>query len=292
VFVLELPVTRSVVRAILVQIAGEPYAFPLLKIERVVRVPLESARTMEGSQYIVLDGRNIGLVRAEQVLRLELRDVASPELCVVVIGDQKQQVGVVVDDFLGEQDLVVRPLDPRLGKVQDLAAAAILADGMPALFVDDDDLLRSVDRLVEAGRLERVRASLSPAPDRPRKRVLVVDDSITVREVERQLLANRGYTVDVAVDGADGWNSVRSNRYDLIVTDLDMPRMSGLELVRAIKGDPRLQNIPVVIVSYKDRDEDRLKGLDAGANHYLTKSSFHDDTFVLTVEELIGAPTT
>ena len=289
-FLLELPVTRSVLRAILVEIAGEPYAFPLLKIERVVRVPFDSAKTMEGNQYIVLDGRNIGLVRGEQLLRLELRETTGSELCVVVIGDSKQQVGVVVDDFLGEQDLVVRPLDARLGKVQDLAAAAILADGTPALIVDVDDLLRSVERLIDAGRLERVRANAGPVQERPQKRVLVVDDSITVREVERQLLVNRGYAVDVAIDGADGWNSVRSSQYDLIVTDLDMPRMSGIELVRAIKRDARLQSIPVVIVSYKDRPEDRLKGLDAGANYYLTKSSFHDDTFVNAVEELIGAP--
>jgi two-component system sensor histidine kinase and response regulator WspE len=181
-------------------------------------------------------------------------------------------------------------LDARLGKVQDLSAAAILADGMPALIVDVDDMLRSIDKLIEAGRLERVRRAVVGGPTLDKKRILVVDDSITVREVERQLLVNRGYQVDVAVDGVDGWNSVRNTRYDLIVTDLDMPRMGGIELVRAIKSDARLQSIPVVIVSYKDRDEDRLKGLEAGANYYLTKSSFHDDRFVLAVEELIGAP--
>ena len=121
-------------------------------------------------------------------------------------------------------------------------------------------------------------------------RVLVVDDSVTVREVERQLLVNRGYAVDVAVDGVDGWNSLQSGQYDLVVTDLDMPRMGGLELVRAIKADVKLQGLPVVIVSYKDREEDRLMGLEAGANYYLTKSSFHDHGLVLAVEELIGAP--
>ncbi len=290
VFLLQLPVTRSVLRAILVEIGGEPYAFPLLKIERVVRVLLDETQTMEGSQYIALDGKNIGLVRAEQVLRLELPASSTDELCVVVLGSGDRQVGVVVDRFLGEQDLVVRPLDARLGKVQDLAAAAILADGTPALIVDVDDVLRSIDKLIEAGRLERVRKGGAAAPAQVGKRILVVDDSLTVREVERQLLVNRGYSVDVAVDGVDGWNSVNSAHYDLVVTDLDMPRMSGIELVRAIKADSRLQSLPVVIVSYKDRDEDRLRGLEAGANYYLTKSSFHDDRFVLAVEELIGAP--
>lgn len=82
---------------------------------------------------------------------------------------------------------------------------------------------------------------------------------------------------------------VREGRFDLVVSDIDMPRLDGLDLVRMNKADPRLQSTPVVIVSYKDRDEDRLKGLDAGANYYLTKSSFHDDTFVAAVEELIGS---
>ena len=120
------------------------------------------------------------------------------------------------------------------------------------------------------------------------KRILVVDDSITVRELERQLLESRGYVVDTAVDGVDGWNAVRSVHYDLVVSDIDMPRMDGIQLVKHIKEDSRLQAIPVVVVSYKDREEDRLKGLDAGANSYLTKSSFHDQTFLSTVADLIG----
>ena len=124
--------------------------------------------------------------------------------------------------------------------------------------------------------------------ERRTRHVLVVDDSITVRELERQLLENQGYRVDVAVDGVDGWNSVRTGRYDLVVSDVDMPRMDGIELVSLIKKDPRLRAIPVIIVSYKDREEDRIRGLDAGANFYLTKSSFHDQTFLSTVVDLIG----
>jgi two-component system sensor histidine kinase and response regulator WspE len=116
----------------------------------------------------------------------------------------------------------------------------------------------------------------------------VVDDSITVREVERQLLENAGYQVDTAVDGMDGWNAVRSNDYDLVLSDVDMPRMSGVELISRIKAEPRLAAIPVVIVSYKDREEDRLRGLEAGAAYYLTKSSFQDETMLEAGVDLIG----
>jgi len=126
----------------------------------------------------------------------------------------------------------------------------------------------------------------------PSSGILVVDDSITVRELERQLLQARGFTVDVAVDGMDGWNTFRGAHYDLVVTDVDMPRMDGIGLVSLIKGDPTRRDVPVVIVSYKDREEDRLRGLDAGANRYLTKSSFHDETFVRTITDLVGEPLT
>jgi two-component system sensor histidine kinase and response regulator WspE len=123
-----------------------------------------------------------------------------------------------------------------------------------------------------------------------RKRVLVVDDSITVREVERRLLENHGYAVEVAVDGMDGWNAVRAGHYDLLLTDVDMPRMDGIELVSLIKHDARLQALPVMIVSYKEGEADRRRGLEAGANYYFAKSSFHDDTLIQAVADLIGEP--
>jgi two-component system sensor histidine kinase and response regulator WspE len=116
----------------------------------------------------------------------------------------------------------------------------------------------------------------------------VVDDSITVREVQRQLLTNHGYAVEVAVDGMDGWNAVRNGEFDLVISDVDMPRMNGIELVRSIKQDPRLRGIPVMIVSYKDREEDRMRGLEVGADYYLTKSDFHDEQLVRAVHDLVG----
>jgi two-component system sensor histidine kinase and response regulator WspE len=198
---------------------------------------------------------------------------------------------MVVDAFLGERDLEVRPLDPRLGKVPNMNSASLLENGNPVLIVDVEDLVRSIDNVLMGRRLSRVEFERLAEQARQRKRILVVDDSITVRELERQLLQARGFAVDVAVDGMDGWNAIRSARYDLVVSDVDMPRMDGIELVTLIKNDPASKDIPVVIVSYKDREEDRLRGLDAGANRYLTKSSFHDETFVRTIIDLIGEPT-
>jgi two-component system sensor histidine kinase and response regulator WspE len=147
-----------------------------------------------------------------------------------------------------------------------------------------------VDTLLHQGRLRSIRVTAPRQAERTRRRVLVVDDSRTVREVERGLLTSRGYVVDVAVDGSDGWNAVRGQVYDLVITDVDMPRMNGIELVRRIKRDPTLKKTPVMIVSYKDREEDRQKGLEAGADAYVTKSAFQETGWVDAVVDLVGEP--
>jgi two-component system, chemotaxis family, sensor histidine kinase and response regulator WspE len=291
-FVLQLPITVSVIRALLVEIAGEPYAFPLSRIDRIFMLDRRDVRELEGKPHVMLDDQPVGLVEASVVLEMPSREATGmlERLPVVIASDRSHHFGVIVDRFLGERDLRVSPLDARLGKVPNINSSSVLENGWPVLIVDVEDLIRSIDNMLTGRRFGKLAARAVDKKVRTAKRVLVVDDSITVRELERQLLENRGYSVDVAVDGVDGWNAVRSAQYDLVVSDVDMPRMDGIQLVRQIKDDARLKAIPVVIVSYKDREEDRIRGLDAGANAYLTKSSFHDQTFLTTVTDLIGEP--
>ncbi len=290
-FHFQLPLTLSVVRTLLVEISGEPYAFPLARIEQIVMVEPQNIYSMENRQYFSMNNKNIGLVSAYQVLELPESKPKSEALPVVIIGEQSDYYGLVVDIFFGEHDLVVRPLDSRLGKVQDISAAALTGDGSPILIVDVSDLIHSVDSLLnnsELSRFEPPQINNRVLLD-SRKSILVVDDSITVREMERKLLENKGYKVDVAVDGVEGWYAVSSKHYDLVISDVDMPRMNGIELVTKIKNHPQLKSLPVIIVSYKDREEDKLRGLEAGADYYLTKASFHDDALINAVFNLIGS---
>ncbi|MEG3880787.1 hybrid sensor histidine kinase/response regulator [Microcoleus sp. herbarium7] len=287
-FHLQLPLTLSVIRTLLVEISGEPYAFPLTRIDRIVMVDTAQISIAENRQYFSLDNQNIGLVTAYQVLELAPPPHKLDLLPVIVVSDRSSSYGLAVDKFLGERDLVVRPLDPRLGKVADISAAAFMEDGSPVLIVDVEDLVRSTDKLLTESRLQKVSQTAQIAGSTTRKRVLVVDDSITVREVERKLLENQGYEVEIAVNGMDGWNALRTGHFELVITDVDMPRMTGIELVSQIKNHSGLKSIPVIIVSYKDREEDRIRGLEVGADYYLTKSSFHDDTLLNAVVDLIG----
>ncbi len=287
-FRLQLPVTLSVLRALLVDVNGEPYAFPLSSIARALQVVPERLARLEGRQHLDFNGRRVGVVSAHQLLGLPEPTAVLDTLPIVVVGEGAQACGVIVDRFLGERELVVQPLDPLLGKIEGVSAGALMDDGSPVLIIDVDDLLHSVAKLAADGRLIPADRMAAAAVRTARKRVLVVDDSLTVRELERKLLNHHGYEVEVAVDGMDGWNAVRAGHFDLVVTDVDMPRMDGIELVSLITRDPHLKSTPVMIVSYKDRDEDRQRGLEAGASHYLTKGSFHDETLVQAVVDLIG----
>ncbi|MFQ6346839.1 hybrid sensor histidine kinase/response regulator [Pseudomonas sp. R11F] len=287
-FHLEVPLTLSVVRSLVVEVGGEAYAFPLAHIERMCDLSPDDIVQLEGRQHFWHEGRHVGLVAASQLLQRPAAQSNDATLKVVVIRERDAVYGIAVERFIGERTLVVLPLDDRLGKVQDISAGALLDDGSVVLIVDVEDMLRSVDKLLNTGRLERIARRSQQATEVARKRVLVVDDSLTVRELQRKLLLNRGYEVAVAVDGMDGWNALRSEDFDLLITDIDMPRMDGIELVTLLRRDSRLQSLPVMVVSYKDREEDRRRGLDAGADYYLAKASFHDDALLDAVVELIG----
>ncbi len=289
-FDFQLPLTLSVVRALVFDVAGEPYAVPIARVARVLKVDKTAIQSIEGRQHVAIDEAHVGLVAAHQILEVPAAPVSEDDVSIIVLGQGAHTYGVTVDRLVGERELVVRSLETILGKVKDIGSAALLPDGTPLLIIDVEDVLHSIEHLITGGRVQP--AAMEPGKARAgrTKKILVVDDSFTVRELERKLLAGRGYEVDVAVDGVDGWNAVRTGRYDLVVTDVDMPRMDGIELVTRIRQDPRLHLLPIIIVSYKEREEDRLRGMEAGADRYLAKGSYHDESMVNAIIEQIGAP--
>lgn len=285
-FSLLAPISRAVTRAVAISVAGETYSFPLLRIERLVRAEAGDIHSRGGMQYLALNGQNIGLVPLAELLSLGVTRPHRDGADIVVVAQEGRRAGFVVDAVLGEFDLATRPLDPRLGRVADLAALALMPDGEPVVLLDTEDLMRGA--LEHERRHGRLAGRNEEAPVGRQRRVLVVDDSISVRELVRQILAARGYDVRVAVDGMDAWAHLREWTCDLVITDVDMPRMDGIELTRSIKQDPRLRTLPVVIVSYRDRPEDRARGLEEHADAYLTKSDFQENGFIDVVYGLIG----
>jgi len=285
--VIQLPISLSVMKALVFEISGEPYAIPLARVDRVLSVPVEEIESIEGAQYVNVGQSRVGIVDGAAVLGRPVENEPRERVNVLLLASAEGHFGIVVSRFLGEGEIVVQPLDKRLGRVRDIAAAALTEDGSPMLLLDVEDFLLSVRRLAVGGQLHGI-AGKSAGPEKAARQILVVDDSLTVRELERKLLTSLGYAVEVAVDGMDAWNAARTGRFAAVVSDVDMPRMDGIELTRLIKNDARLRDTPVIIVSYKDREEDRLRGLDAGADYYLTKGSFQDEGLARAVADVLG----
>ena len=290
-FLLQLPISLSVMKALVFEIAGEPYAIPLARVDRVLKVLAGDIESIEGAQYIHVAQSRVGIVDGAAVLGRPVDRDGHEEVNVLLLSSADGHFGIVVSRFIGEGEIVVQPLDKRLGRVRDIAATALTEDGSPMLLLDVEDFLLSVRRLAAGGQLHGI-AAKSAGPEKAARQILVVDDSLTVRELERKLLSSLGYAVEVAVDGMDAWNAARTGRFAAVVTDVDMPRMDGIELTRLIKNDARLRDTPVIIVSYKDREEDRLRGLDAGADYYLTKGSFQDEGLARAVADVLGEEST
>ena len=282
VFRMTLPVTRSVVKVIRVQVEGELYAVPLVRIDRVaqmaVTVPEDvDAPTFEPMQETVrYNGKELPVVQLATLLGLSSRPLPPGEIAVLICGS----VAFAVDKLVDEVELPVRRLDARLGKVPGVSAASLDENGLPLLILDVEDLIQTaLGRPVSTSGGE-----VEGAPH-----ILIVDDSHTVREMERRLLVRARYRVTTAQNGQEAWNLLRLNEYDLLISDVDMPQMNGIELVTKVRGNPRLGRMPVIILSYKDRDEDRQRGLEAGADFYLTKGDFQNENFRQAVVDLIGS---
>lgn len=286
-FLFELPLTLSQIKALLVEIAGDVYAVPLSRIDFVLNANSEDVETIEDKQYIYYRNKRVSVFDSYQLFEINREKPPADKYPIIIISDLQDRFGVAVDSLIGKSEIVVRALNKKLGKIPNISSVAALEDGRIAMTIDADDVVKSVKSLISFGKLAKIGGKTKKSK-KSKKRVLVVDDSLTVRETERKLLESRGYEVALAVDGVDGWNVVHRGEFDLVVSDVDMPRMNGFDLVRRIKTNPKLKDIPVVIVSYKDREEDKRKGLNAGANYYLAKSSFQDDALLDAVEDLIG----
>jgi len=299
VFRLTLPVTRSVIKVIRLQVEGEFYAVPLFRIDRVahlepsitapaitvadVTIPAGNGQFADATtpvQTIDFNGQTLPVVALGTLLGLTSKPLPSGSIPMVLSGG----IAFAVDRLVDEIEVPVRRLDRRLGKVPGVSAASLDENGLPLLILDMEDLVQTA-----LGRSTTTAAvhSASLAPH-----VLAVDDSHTVREMERRLLVRAGYTVTTAQNGQEAWNLLRLNEYDLLVSDVDMPQMNGIELVVKVRKSPRLARMPIIILSYKDRDEDRRRGLDAGADRYLTKADFQNNAFLQAVVDLIGSAET
>ncbi|HUE31114.1 MAG TPA: hybrid sensor histidine kinase/response regulator [Verrucomicrobiae bacterium] len=284
-FTLSVPLTLTTIRVLLVGTAGRIFAFASTNVAELLRLGSGDLRSVQGREMLPRGAGLVPVARLANTLGLGV-DAAAPatdKAPAVVLSAGERRVAFVVDELLAAQDVVIKGLGPRLRRVAAVSGATILPSGRIALVLNAAHLVhRALGSTPTSGLVFSTRA----APE-VKKRVLLVDDSITTRALERSLLEAAGYDVTVAVDGATAWQLLENAPPDLVVSDVEMPTMDGFALTAAIRGSARLRNLPVVLVTGRERAEDKARGMEAGANAYLLKSAFDQKSFLDAIAQLL-----
>lgn len=279
-FSLEIPLTLATTRVLLLECGGVAYALPGALVQGVMEVDAAAARAACGQQVISWKGRTVPLWPLDAVLGRSQRPPAGNRLAVLVT-NAGSTVGLMVDRLLDEEEVVLKPVGALLESARLVTAGAVLGDGRIALLLD-------VDAVVKAASHVRAGATGTTESESARRySILLADDALTTREVERAILDAAGYEVTAVADGQAAWEQLARRSFDLVVTDVEMPRMDGIALTRQITSDPRTARIPVIIISSLAKEEDRRRGLEAGAAAYIVKSAFDQENLLDLIERLI-----
>lgn len=281
-FKLHLPVSLSIFRGILVHVRGHDLVLPTTAVERVIKVARSAIKSVENREVIVIDGVNLALVEMGDILSISEKPITCREnIQVAVVCDSGQRLGFVVDTVAGEYELLVKGLGHQLQGMRFFSGASVLGDGRIVPILDPRDLLAAPK---DGGSTRSIRdASVAGKVHR----ILAVDDSITSRMLIKNILEAAGYLVVSAVDGMDGYAKVTESVFDLVVSDVEMPRMNGFELTTQIRETESVARIPVVLVTSLESIEDKEKGIVAGANAYIVKRSFDQTNLLDTVKRLL-----
>jgi len=297
---LAVPITLAIMRGLLVRVGQEVFAIPTESVQKNVQLPRDQIRSVEGKQVTVEGDRIIPLVELGGVLGSpstrkegEPSDSANRDgkIPVFIVDHSQRQIGFCVDGFAGEQEMVIKSLGSYLKRVPNVAGVTVLGNGHVVAILHVSDLVNSArDRLAAASVPAYAGIQTPVTEDRLTRTpsVLIVDDSLTTRELERNILESSGYDVDVAVDGLDGLSKVSERRFDLIISDVQMPRMDGFQMVEKLKQNEQHKDIPVIMVTALQKDEEKRRGIEVGASAYIVKSSFDQTALLDTIEMLIG----
>lgn len=288
-FTLRFPLRLGSTRGLLLQVAGEQFALPLSAVERIITIKPESIIPLEGRDAILFEGQAVALVKLADILDLPvLRPVGhgSQPAVILVIGEKR--LAILVDALLGEQEIVIKNLGGQLVRVAGLAGATVIGDGTVVLVLNAADLIRLATQGQPRPVFSAEPPELTSLERRARQVILIVDDSITTRTLEKNILEAAGYSVRLATDGEEAWTLLQRDPLpDIVISDVAMPRMDGIALTKRVKGDARTADLPLILVTSMESTEDKARGVEAGADAYITKGSFNQSNLLETIEQLI-----
>jgi two-component system chemotaxis sensor kinase CheA len=281
---LSVPLSIATHRFLLVNCGNQLFAIPIHGIERLLRIGFQNVQTMEGKPVVAINGQPVPLFSMRRLLNLERGPEADP-LRVMLVRGKGRRAAVAVDEFLSESEAVIHDLGPAAAPDGKISGAVLLDDGAVAFVVNPSELIEAPPS--EPFTLEK---AAPPVPKFIAPSILVVDDSITTRTLEQSILEANGYDVRVAVDGMDALAALHAQKADLVIADVQMPRLDGFGLLEAMKADAALGRIPVIVVTSLERREDQERGLRLGADAYIVKRKFDQGELLAAIRQILGAP--
>ncbi len=282
---IDVPVSIATMRVVLVEVGGVILGVPSAFVVRVTRADPRTLARVDGRALLIMQERPIPVMTLAALLGAPFHETAAPAMMqLIVLESGGHRLAVVVDDLVDERELVLRPLEHAGRAASNAVVGTALLGAGVALVLSVPALLDNVGHGAASS------GALAAANNEPRapSRILVADDSITSRTLEQSVLAAAGYDVTTAVDGAEAWRTIERQEFALVVSDVEMPHLDGFGLCARIRGNPRTASLPVILVTSLDEPAQRARGLEAGADAYITKSSFDQDTLLDTVRMLIG----
>jgi two-component system, chemotaxis family, sensor kinase CheA len=289
-FRIVLPLMLANFRGVVVRAGGQLFVIPAVNVERVMSVACRDVLTVENRETISLDGQAVAMVRLSDVLALPRSREVSPQadaMEAAVLGQGGARIAFCIEEIIGEQEVLVKALGPQLVRVRNIAGASVLGTGQVVPVLNVSDLLKSAAKHVAPPALpdDQLTTGKPGRVDKPS--ILVVEDSITSRSLLTGILESAGYRVTAAVDGIDGYTTLKTGAFDLVVSDVEMPRMDGFDLTVKLRADKKLAQLPVVLVTALESREHRERGIDAGANAYIVKSSFDQSNLLEVIRRLL-----
>jgi len=293
-FRLLLPLSLATFRGVLVRIGEHLVAIPTINVERAVRLNLEAIKTVENRETVMINGTILKTVNLGDVLGLSTetnnplnkKNTAADQIKIIqvlILVQADKRIAFIVDEILEECQILVKIFGQQLSRVRNIRGATVLGSGKVVPVINVSDLMESAIR-TEMSLKESKNKKIEPAK---RYKILVTDDSITSRTLIKNIVESSGYLVQTAVDGVDAFTKALIGEFDLIVSDIDMPRMNGFELTAKIRQDKKLGELPIVLVTALESREDREHGIDAGANAYIVKSSFDQSNLLEVIGKLL-----
>ena len=284
-FIIRLPLTLAITESLLAMAGSDIYAIPVDSVIETVRISLDDLKTVETRDVITVRGHILPVVKLHDIFGLPAKGILEKKFFpVLVVQSVEKRIGILVDELLGRQEIISKNMGDPLKRVKHISGATILGSGRVVMILDVPSIIHSA----EGGVVRQSAPKPKAAPGKKKKTILLAEDTLTTAMLEKNILESVGYAVVIARDGMEALEKASQEKFDLVITDVLMPRIDGFELVARLRKEKNYKEVPIIIVTTRESDEDKRKGMESGANAYLLKSDFTSEGLLETMERLLG----